>query len=64
MAKRRFYIVRLRADDRILAVGTGPECAAQMGMSLETFRATVSRCTRGLSQKYEIDVELEEDEPC
>lgn len=65
MSRRRmFYIVRLRADDRIVAVGSGLECAARLGMTLATFRTTVSRCKRGQNQKYEIDVAPEEEETC
>lgn len=63
MAAKKFYIVRLREDDRILAVGSKDECAAALNMTPATFLTTVSRCRHGLNQKYEIDVELE-DEPC
>ena len=56
---KKFYIVRLRADDRILAVGSKEECALRMGMSVSTFLSTVCRCRRGKNKKYEIDVELE-----
>lgn len=60
MAQRMFYIVRLREDDRIVAVGRAEECAQRMRMSLATFRTTVTRCRHGLNQKYEIDVEPED----
>lgn len=59
MAARKFYIVRLRLDDRIIVVGSRDECAAALNMTPGTFLSTVSRCRRGLNQKYEIDVELE-----
>ena len=61
MGKRKFYIVRLRADDRRLAVGTSKECAAALKMSMATFLTTVSRCRSGVNMKYEIDVEEEDD---
>lgn len=62
--QRRFYIVRLRKDDSIVAVGTTEECAQRMGMTINCFHTTVYRCRHGLNQKYEIDVELEDEEQC
>lgn len=59
---KKFYIVRLRADDRIVTCGSKEECAAAMKMSLSTFMTTVSRCRSGVNKKYEIDVELMDDE--
>ena len=64
MAKRRFYIVRLRKDDSIVAVGSTEECAERMGMTINCFRSTIFRCCHGLNQKYEIDVELEDEDQC
>lgn len=61
MASRRFYIVRLRADDRLVTCGSKEECAAAMKMSLSTFMTTVSRCRNCVNKKYEIDVELMDD---
>ena len=57
---KKFYIVRLRADDSIVACGTAKECAERMGMELSVFRTTASRCRRGLNSKYEIDVKPED----
>ena len=62
MAQRKFYIVRLRADDSIVAVGSAAECAERLKMTVPTFRTTASRFRNGMNQKYEIDVELEEDD--
>ena len=62
MCKRKFYIVRLRADDRIVAVGSTEECARALKMSVPSFRTTVSRCRSGANMKYEIDVEEEEED--
>lgn len=59
---KKFYIVRLRADDRLITCGSKEECAAAMKMSISTFLTTVSRCRRGITKKYEIDVELMDDE--
>lgn len=59
MSNRKFYIVRLRKDDRILAVGRGEECAKAMGMTISTFRTTVCRCLQGKTKKYDIYVERE-----
>lgn len=58
MSARKFYIVRLRADDRLIACGSKEECAAAMNMSISTFMTTVSRCRSNKNKKYEIDVEL------
>lgn len=58
---KKFYIVRLRADDRLVTCGSKEECAAAMKMSLSTFMTTVSRCRNGVNKKYEIDVELMDD---
>lgn len=60
MSARKFYIVRLRADDSIVAVGSTEECAKAMGMSVSSFHATVCRSRKGQNHKYEIDVELED----
>ena len=58
---KKFYIVRLRADDRLICCGSKEECAATMKMTVNTFMTTVSRCRNGLNKKYEIDV-MPEDE--
>ena len=60
MNSRKFYIVRLRKDDSILAVGRGEECAKAMGMTINTFRTTVCRCLQGKTKKYDIYVEKED----
>lgn len=57
MSMNRFYIVRLRKDDSIVAVGNAVECAKRMKMSISSFHSTVSRCRSGENQKYEVDVE-------
>lgn len=56
MSMIRFYIVRLREDDSIVAVGNAAECARRMKMSISSFHATVARCRSGENQKYEVDV--------
>lgn len=58
---KKFYIVRLRADDQLIACGSKEECAAAMRMTVSTFMTTVSRCRNGVNKKYEIDVELMDD---
>lgn len=58
---KKFYIVRLREDDRIVTCGSKDECAAAMKMSPNTFLSTVSLCRKGVNKKYEIDVELMND---
>ena len=60
MNSRRFYVVRLRKDDSVIASGRTEECAKAMRMSISSFRTTVSRCLHGKNQKYEIDVEMED----
>ena len=59
MSVPKFYIVRLRADDSIVAVGSAAECAKRMGISVGSFYCAVTRSLKGLQKKYEIDVELE-----
>lgn len=61
MNLRRFYVVRLRSDDSVIASGRTEECAKAMRMSISSFRTTVHRCRNGKNQKYEIDVEMEAD---
>ena len=58
-APKKFYIVRLKQDDRIVTCGSKEECAAAMGMSVSTFLSTVCHVRQGRNRKYEIDVELE-----
>ena len=53
----KFYIVRLRADDSIVAVGSADECAKIMGISHKSFLCYVTNCRKGIMKKYEIDVE-------
>ena len=57
MAVPKFYIVRLRADDSIVAVGSAIECAKILGISVPSFHCYVTNCRKGIIKKYEIDVE-------
>lgn len=57
---KKFYIVRLRADDSIVAVGSAEECAKIMGISTKSFLCYVTNCRKGIMKKYEIDVETED----
>ena len=57
MSPPKFYIVRLKADDTIIAVGSAKECARIMGISVESFHCAVTRSRKGIQNKYEIDVE-------
>ena len=57
MAVPKFYIVRLRADDSIVAVGSAIECAKILGISVPSFHSYVTNCRKGIMKKYEIDVE-------
>ena len=62
--KRHFYIVRLRADDSIVAVGTAEECAKALGFaSVPVFYCMVSRCNSGspCNKKYDVDIVPEEE---
>ena len=59
---KKFYIVRLRADDRIICCGSKEECAKVMGISEKSFLCYVTNCRKGIMKKYEIDVELEDDD--
>ena len=57
MAVPKFYIVRLRADDSIVAVGSAIECAKILGTSVPSFHCYATNCRKGIMKKYEIDVE-------
>ena len=57
MLMKKFYIVRLRADDSIVAVGRAEECAKILGVSYNSFLSYVTNCRKGIMKKYEIDVE-------
>lgn len=57
MSVPKFYIVRLRADDSIVAVGSAIECAKILGISVPSFHCYVTNCRKGIMKKYEIDVE-------
>lgn len=57
---KKFYIVRLRADDSIVAVGSAEECSKIMGISAKSFLCYVTNCRKGIMKKYEIDVETED----
>ena len=41
---KKFYIVRLRADDRLVTCGSKEECAAAMKMTLSTCVPVPQRC--------------------
>lgn len=63
--RKKFYIVRLRKDDSIAAVGTAEECTKILGFSsIPVFRTMVSRAQLGLKQysKYDVDVLPGEDD--
>ena len=57
---KKFYIVRLRVDDSIVAAGSAEECAKIMGISAKSFLCYVTNCRKGIMKKYEIDVEPED----
>ena len=59
----KFYIIRRRKDDSIVAVGTAKECMRSMGVkSYNSFQSIVSRNRSGKQLTYEIDVEYLEEE--
>lgn len=57
MGGQKFYVVRLRKDDSIVAAGNSLQCAQRMGMSMASFYTTVSRCRNGENRRYIVDVE-------
>lgn len=59
---QKFYVVRLRKDDSVIACGNSLQCAKAMGMSLGVFYTTVCRCRSGANRRYVIDVELWEEQ--
>lgn len=62
-SKPKFYIIRRRKDDSIVAVGSVEECMASMGIeSRFSFHSIVSRNRAGVSKTYEIDIELLDEE--
>jgi hypothetical protein len=63
--KRIFYIVRLRKDDSIVAVGNAEECVKSLGLSsAAVFRSLVSRCRHNSkrNKKYDVDIVPEEED--
>lgn len=60
---KNFYIIRLKKDDSIVAVGTANECVKTMGLSsVNSFRSIVSKNMKGVQNTYEIDIESIEEE--
>ena len=59
---QKFYVVRLRKDDSVIACGNSLQCAKAMGMNLESFYSTVTRCRNGTNRRYLIDIELWEEQ--
>jgi hypothetical protein len=59
---KKFYIVRLRADDQVICCGSKKECAQMLGISERSFLSYVTKCRNGIVKKYEIDVELEDED--
>ena len=59
---QKFYVVRLRKDDSVIATGNSLQCARAMGMSLGVFYTTVTRCRNGTNRRYQIDVEFWEEQ--
>lgn len=61
--KRNFYIVRLRKDDSIVAIGTSEECVKQLGFrSVKIFYSVLSNNRSGKRNRYEIDIMEDENE--
>ena len=58
---RKFYIVRLRADSRVVCCGSKAECARALGILERSFLCYVTNCRKGIMKKYEIDVEQEDE---
>lgn len=57
MHKMHWYTVYERKSEQILVSGGGVQCAKALGMSMNTFWCTVSRCRSGKNRKYEIMIE-------
>ena len=63
MSKPKFYIIRRRKDDSIVAVGSAQECMVSMGIkSYNVFQSTVCRNRSGKYKTYEIDIEYLDEE--
>ena len=56
MHEMHWYTVYERKSEQILVSG-GAQCAKALGMSINTFWCTVSRCRSGKNRKYEIEIE-------
>lgn len=55
-----FYIIYLKKNDKIVAVGNAGECAEQLGCkSVRAFYALVSNVKHGKNKRYEIVTEKE-----
>ena len=65
MSRPKFYIIRRRKDDSIVAVGSAQECMKSMGIkSYSSFASMVCRNINGIHKKYEIDIEFLDEEVC
>lgn len=59
---RRYYFVYEAKTDKLLAYGTAKECAAQLGVTLDSFYCTVSRAQARVRGRYEIFIDDVDDE--
>lgn len=57
MHEMHWYTVYDRKSEQILASGWGARCAQALGMSMNVFWCTVSRCRSDKNHKYEIEIE-------
>ncbi len=61
---KKYYVVYSKHDDSILAQGNAEVCRKLLGFkTIYVFYSMVSRCNRGLTDKYEVCViDSDEDE--
>lgn len=57
----KYYTVYRTKDDAIIAFGSGPECAAMMGITLASFYKIIWRARLGTLKRFE--VYIDDDEP-
>ena len=60
---KKYYVVYSKHDDTVLAQGNAEVCRKQLGFkTAAVFYSMVSRCNRGLTDKYEVCIMDSEDE--
>ena len=60
---KKYYTVYLKKDDMVVASGTSEQFRKQLGFkTLGVFYSVISRINRGISTKYEVDIQNQDDD--